>query len=320
MTTAFEGPVKVLYVAGAGHSGSTLLDILLGNHPRLQGVGELADLPRGGWMENQYCTCYRPARDCPFWSGVRRAWAERVGKNDDDDVVVVEGYLELQDSFTRLRRWPRLLLEERRGPSARFRAYAGQTAALFEAVREVGGRSVVVDSSKSPSRAFALAMMPGIDLRLVHLTRDGRGVAASYKKNWRKDFRAGVTRDVRARPVWKTAAVWTLVNLEAEWVRRRLGAGKVAHVRYEDLVRDPGGVLGEIGRLIDADLTGLADAVSAGEVVRVEHNIAGNHLRMSENIRLRPDAGRWRDKLSSGERRLSWALMGWLLRRYGYTR
>jgi len=108
-----EAPIRVLYIAGEGHSGSTFLDIMLGNHPDVFGAGELSNLPRGGWIDNEYCTCGRQANDCPFWSYVRRVWVEKVGVDD------LEGYLKLEDSFERIRCLPRLLWE-RRKPSARF--------------------------------------------------------------------------------------------------------------------------------------------------------------------------------------------------------
>jgi hypothetical protein len=310
---SLEAPLKVLYIAGEGHSGSTFLDIMLGNHPDIFGAGELVNLPRGGWIDDEYCTCRKRASDCPFWSDVRRHWVEQVGVDD------VEGYLELQDSFERFRRWPRLLWEWRR-PSARFKTYTERTRALFEAVREVSGKTVIVDSSKSPPRAFVLALMADIDLNLVHLMRDGRGVAASHKKSWTKDLQAGVTRNVKKRSVWETAARWISVNLGTEWVRLNLSPDKSVRLRYEDYVADPKEALDKIGQMIDLDLTEVASTVSAGGAIKVGHNIAGNHLRMSETIRLVPETGRWRNggALSTGQQRLSWILMGRLLRRYGY--
>ena len=310
-----EAPLKVLYIAGEGHSGSTFLDIMLGDHPKIHGAGELANLPRGGWIDNEYCTCRMRAKDCPFWSDVRRHWVELVGVDD------VEGYLELQDRFERFRRWPRLLWEWRR-PSARFETYAERTRAMFEAVREVSGKPVIVDSSKSPPRAFVLALTAGIDLYLIHLVRDGRGVAASHKKSWAKDLQAGVTRNVKKRSVWETAARWISVNLGTDWVRLVLSPDKSVLLRYEDYVVDPKGALDKIGHMIDQDLTEVASTVSAGGAIKVGHNIAGNHLRMSDNIRLVPETGQWRNKgaLSTGQQRLSWILMGRLLRRYGYKK
>ena len=34
-----EKPVTVLQITGLGRSGSTILDIVLGNHPNIQSVG-----------------------------------------------------------------------------------------------------------------------------------------------------------------------------------------------------------------------------------------------------------------------------------------
>ncbi len=122
--------------------------------------------------------------------------------------------------------------------------------------------------------------------------------------------------------MWETAARWTSVNLGTEWVRVLLRSEKSVRLRYEDYVADPGGALEKIGQLVDLDLAEVASTVTAGGVIQAGHNIAGNHLRMSENIRLAPETGQWRNKdaLSAGQQRLSWTLLGWLLRRYGYKK
>jgi hypothetical protein len=72
--------------------------------------------------------------------------------------------------------------------------------------------------------------------------------------------------------------------------------------------------------LIEADLTGVADAASSGETLQAGHNIGGNRTKKSGIVTLRPDAQEWRGALSAREQRLSWALIGWLMRRYGYKR
>ncbi len=74
--------------------------------------------------------------------------------------------------------------------------------------------------------------------------------------------------------------------------------------------------------MIDSDLAEVASTVTAGGVIQAGHNIADSHLRMSGNLRLAPETGRWRNKdaLSAGQQRLSWTLVGWLLRRYGYKK
>jgi hypothetical protein len=327
-------PVKILYIMGAGRSGSTILDIVLGNHPNVEGMGELSNLVRNGWIGGEslsgierkrlrvpICACGRrtfipnvedAAEACPFWSSVRREWVERVDFQDD-----IESYPTLQDAFERSRRLPRLLRERRR-PSPRFQSYARLTRALFEAIGAVSGKPVIVDSSKGPARAFALSIVPGIDLRAVHNVRDVRGVMSSRKKTFRKDFQAGVMWDHEGHPAWRTAVRWVYINFVSEWVCAQLGPGKAVRLRHEDLVEDPRSVLDKISPLIEVDLTGVAEAASWGKTMQVGHGVGGNRMRKSGIVTLRTDAKEWRDALSAREQRLTWALIGWITRRYGY--
>jgi hypothetical protein len=333
--THAKPPVKVLYITGLGRSGSTILDVVLGNHPHIESVGEVTRLIRTGWVSREslrgidpkrlrrpLCTCGKrldvpevedAEEACPFWSDVRREWVERVDPHDD-----IEGYPRLQDDFELKRRWPRLLREWLRGPSARFRSYARLTRAFYEAISAASGKPAIVDSAKSPARTFALSMVPGIDLYAVHLLRDGRGVITSLSKTLKKDVQAGIMWDHEGRPMWKTAVRWTVLNLASEWVCARLGPERAMRLRYEDFVADPQAALGRIGSLIGLDLAGVAQAASSGEPLLAGHNIGGNRTKKSGYVTLRPDAQEWREVLSPAEQRLSWALMGWLMRRYGY--
>ncbi len=318
-----EAPVKVLKITGLGRSGSTILDVVLGNHPQIESVGEVGNLVRNGWISYEslrgidpkrlrvpLCTCGKrldvlyvdaPDEACPFWSSVRREWVEHT---DEDSV---ESYPKLQDDFEPQKRWPRLLYEKRR-PSAPFRSYARLTRAFFESIRAVSGKPMIVDCSKISVRTLALGMMPGIDLYAVHLVRDGRGVVTSHKG------------DHKGRPMWETAIRWVVGNLLSEWVCTQLGSKRTMRLRYEDFVADPKSALERIGSLIGLDLTEVANAASSEKPMRAGHNIGGNRTKKSGAITLRPDAKEWKSALSPAEQRLSWVSMGWLMRRYGYDR
>ncbi len=341
-----ETPVRVLKIMGSARSGSTILDIVLGNHPDIESVGEVNKLIRTGWVSREslrgidpkrlrvpICTCGKrldvlyveaPEEACPFWSSVRREWVERTEPGS------IESYPKLQDEFEPQGRWPRLLYERRRR-SASFRSYAGLTRAFFESIRAVSGKPIIVDSSTVPVQASALGMTPGIDLYVVHLVRDARGVIASHIGSFREDRRASVRRDHKGRPMWKTAARrrvlylvsvvrWIVRNLATEWVCAQLGPKRTIRLRYEDFVADPKGALKRIGSLLELDLTDVAEAASSGKSMQAGHNVGGNRTKKSGIITLRPDAQEWRTALSPTEQRLSWASMGWLMRRYGYKR
>lgn len=310
--------MRVVYVMGSGRSGSTVLDVVLGNHAEAVSVGELTNISRSGWTggratRSPFCACGRRLGECPFWSEVRREWADRVGEKG------VLDYVALQDEFERYRRWPRVL-KEGRSRSGRFEEYAGATRTLFEVVGLVSGKKVVVDSSKNPVRALALSLTPGLDLRPVHLVRDGRGMAYSRKKSFSKNDEKGIARDISAQPVWNSAAFWVSMNLLSEWVTHRVGPERSVRVRYEDFVRDPASALGKVGRAAGLDLSGVAARLDAGEALPIGHNVGGNRLRMGGSVRLRSEAEAWRDGLTERDKRLFLALAGPLLLRYGYGR
>src|SRR5690606_31136679 len=72
---------KVVYIVGAGHSGSTLLDLILGTHSRIESVGEIKRLERlysGG--KGSGCTCGEPFTACAYW----RAIGDRLREHDID--------------------------------------------------------------------------------------------------------------------------------------------------------------------------------------------------------------------------------------------
>jgi hypothetical protein len=341
--THTETPVKVLKITGLGRSGSTILDVVLGNHSQIESVGEASNLIRNGWISREslreipknrlrvpICTCGKrldvlyvdaPDEACPFWSSVRREWVQRADRDS------IESYPKLQNDFELKRRWsrygldsvPRLLYEKRR-PSAAFRSYARLTRTFFESIRAVSGKPIIVDSSKSPARALAFGMIPGIDLYVVHLVRDGRGVITSLRKTFKKDVEAGIMWDHKGHPMWKTVVRWIVLNLATEWICIQLGPKRTMRLRYEDFVADPKSALEKIGTLIELDLTDVADAASSGKPMHAGHNIGGNRTKKSGTITLRPNAEEWRTALSPTEQRLSWISMGWLMRRYGYDR
>ena len=61
---------KVLYIAGYGRSGSTILDIILDSHPDITAVGELTFLLDDAAIPSRHCSCGAAYAECGFWSRV----------------------------------------------------------------------------------------------------------------------------------------------------------------------------------------------------------------------------------------------------------
>jgi hypothetical protein len=63
--------MKILYIAGLGRSGSTLLNLFLGKSSNILALGEIdayrKDLKKR--ILNESCSCTKRAKDCDFWQG-----------------------------------------------------------------------------------------------------------------------------------------------------------------------------------------------------------------------------------------------------------
>ena len=80
---AMQARPKILYIVGAGRSGSTILDIALGNSPEICSSGELVRLPERGWLDDQYCACGERVNRCAFWRDVKSRW---IGRSSPDAI------------------------------------------------------------------------------------------------------------------------------------------------------------------------------------------------------------------------------------------
>src|SRR6266540_1011647 len=310
MMNSQRGPLRVVYIAGVGRSGSTVLDSVLGNHASIQSVGELSRLASDGWIHNFYCSCGEPAKECPFWVAVQQAWCESNGG------ITIQEYIETQNKVEQFRRWPFMLREStRRNPT--FQVYAEQTVLLLRAIQMLSGCTTIVDSSKGVERALALSLIPEIDLRVIQLVRDPRGVVWSHKKSFAKNLESGLPRDIRPWPAWRGALYWCRMNMQADWLRRRVGAEKSMLVRYEDFMVQTVATLQQIGDFIGVDLSDVQQAITQGENLYFGHTIAGNRVRMQGELRLKFDQD-WLQKLSPRDRRVTEIISGWMMARYGY--
>lgn len=307
--------IPVLYIIGSGRSGSTILSAILGNHPKIYCGGEIHYLVEHGWLKNLYCSCGEKGRECKFWSQVLQEWEANLGS------VTLEEYCRLQKLFEvpkNISCWQRLWAE-RKKLSPEFKTYTELTQQLFSAIQKLSGKSIILDPSKNPARGFALSLMPQLEVNFVHWIRDARGVAFSLQKEFEKNEGLGIDRNYTSQALWRSAFFWNIINLLAEWVIVQNNPNKCIKLCYEDLLTNPNLVLEKIGQLINQDLTSLAEALKDEKILTLEHNIAGNRMRMQKTVKLQPDL-EWIDNLPVRKQQLLWLLTGWLASKYGYQK
>ena len=160
---------KVLFVAGTGRSGTTILSTILGQLPGAMAVGELRYVWERGFLEDHRCGCGLPFSQCPVWKAVvDRAYQ---GAAPPDPLAVSQDLL----SRLRMMRIPSMVLRQLRGrPAVPPHPNDDQIAALYTALSELEHPAVIVDSSKLPPYGKILERLPGIELYVVHVVRDPR--------------------------------------------------------------------------------------------------------------------------------------------------
>jgi hypothetical protein len=299
------GTPIVLYIGGVGRSGSTILDLMLGQVPGFVAVGELSYL--WGRNDDDLCGCGQRFASCPFWRSVgEHAWG---GWNQVDRARLAM----LRGKVDRNRRIPSMAF---RGPSEGDEAtYTEACVRLVRAVASVADASVVVDSTKHPSTAFLLRSTRAVDLRIVQVVRDPRGVAYSWSKvQARPGIAGGAMMD--RYPPWRTAARWSVYNAGFDALRR-MGVPSY-RVRYEDLVERPVEELARVTRLADSDVAAFPFLRGRSLAHAETHTIAGNPMRFGTgDIELRRDDG-WKTGLPAAQERVV-SVITWPMRmRYGY--
>lgn len=148
---------ELVFILGLSHTGSTLLDLTLGNHPRYIGLGEIYQVIRpdfNRFQNNELCSCGKLQNDCPFWGRV----AEVLAKNSDQNI---QKRYEL----------------------------------VLHVFRDIFGKDQIpVDSSKLPEALNLARRIVGIDLKTVYLIRDVRAWTVS-RLNARKNNPANFSKN-----------------------------------------------------------------------------------------------------------------------------
>jgi hypothetical protein len=299
--------VPVLYIGGYGRSGSTLLDMAFAQFPGVFGAGELGNLQRHVWKNNEYCACGAQVRACPMWSTIVGQWLK------GEPAGTMEKYATLSERFESLSNPFTMLGVTTRGRA--FLYYARLTRNLYRAIRATTGCEIIVDSSKSPSRALALSRIDGIDLSLLHLVRDGRGVAWSMMKSHAVDVRAGVQRPNGDVPALRTAHRWMAFNVLTEFAASRVGPGRSTRLRYEDFTANPLEALAPALKMLNVPQPPETAAV-LDEIVP-EHQVAGSRVRMGGPLHISHDAS-WKIRMPQQDRDKFKRRAGRILCRYGY--
>ncbi|MEO0513840.1 MAG: sulfotransferase domain-containing protein [Planctomycetota bacterium] len=287
--------VKVLYFAGWGRSGTTLLGNIMGQLDGYLNVGELYYLWDRGLQDGQPCGCGDALAKCVVWHEIgERAFGGW-------DTLDAARFQDMRNHGLRTRHLPMLRFAAgRQAALDRTEAFREALSKLYRAIVGVTGCKVIVDTSKFPSYAYLLGHCPGIDLYTTHLVRDPRAVAYSWWSRSEKmtTLEAGKIRNVHKHHPLTSSILWNAWNhlLKQQWKRESMA---YQLVNYEQFMNAPEVTVRRIADFA-RHVPNRSPFVESHEVhVEPCHSVSGNPNRFRQgNLKLRLD-NEWETKMSS---------------------
>lgn len=266
-----------LFVFGSGRSGTSLLSRMLDSHPAIA-------VPYESHLYNRIFPLVKGA-DLSSASARERLVREILRTRD-------------------LQHWtPRPTLEATLA-AIRRPGFHGIVEALLESWTASRGKRRW--GEKTPHHTFCWrTILEGFpDLKVVHLVRDGRDVALSFR-----------SAPFGPKHVYQAAQHWVRYLTSAEEAGAALGDRAFLRVRYENLVEAPERELRRICALLGEDYDPEMLNYHGGRVVYPTD--ARNTRNLARPV-LADTRGRWRSELTAREQRIFEAVAGEQLERYGY--
>ena len=180
-----------------------------------------------------------------------------------------------------------------------------RNVALVNALREITGAKVVVDSSKIALHLKYLLKSPDLRIKIIRMVRDGRAVTTSMLGH-------GLKRATRRESMAAAALSWFRNNEAAERVLADLPASQWMHLQYEELCRQPEATLRHIGDFLGMDTRAIVLDFRAKQ-----QHVLGNEMRLKSSSEIRLDE-RWRTALSQDDLAVFEEIAGAMNRKYGY--
>jgi hypothetical protein len=271
---------KIIYILGAGRSGTTLVDIILGNAEGLLSCGELNRYgKRNGVPGGEDFGISR----LNYWDDIKHSMLELGGP---DVLIRMKQY---SDIFEHHKGFLKSLIF---GKGRLFNDYARLNELLLSIISEQNAGKQLIDSSKYPGRLFWLSFL-NYDIKIVYVRRDPVDVVDSFQK-----------KEIKQPPKpWLLASVYcAFISFLSRWVINKiLNKHKCYELNYADLINTPSECLQELSLEIGVDMGAVIDVIREKRSLIVGNLFEGNRIRYKEELKLIEASGnrknKFRDKI-----------------------
>ena len=264
---------QYIYIMGAGRSGTTALATFLGNNSQILNLGEMHQYFEY-LADNKKCSCGTQIVECEFW---KNKISEYVLKSKDRNRILSEKmeshlsiFKHIVNSFS----------------ITDYNKYIELHQSILDSIQSDSEKSILIDSSKYIGRALALNKLKNIDLKIIYVVRDVRGVINSFSKKVQTP-----------KSPLSTIFYYLSINIVAEFISRYIFRKKIIKIKYEDLINNTNSLFDRLEIFLDLSLQDIRVNIESKKAFKIGHIVGGNRLNKSKEIYFTSDLN-WQDKFS----------------------
>lgn len=303
--------IKVLNIAGASRSGSTILGNVLGEIKDFLFIGESLNIWTSVIRENKLCTCSKPFLECGFWNEIFDKAYGRMSNLDGSEMVnlVKEVILDkIKILYIFLPGFRKLF-------TSKLCFFLDNLIMLFNALKSVTNCKVIIDTSKPLIYSFSLSLLEDVDFYLFHLVRDPRGVAYSNQKMKRVPHTSKIEYMSKYSPL-KSSLNWLIMNVLLEILGKQQKKYVVAF--YEDFANNPKLFITQILKFLDEDEKLSPFVLDHRIKLTVNHSLSTNPSGFNRGLQEIKLDNEWKEKMNTLDKIVATLITSPMLFRYGY--
>ena len=303
--------IKVLNISGWGRSGSTLLGNILGQCEGFFYGGELRNIWIMSLVRERLCGCNKKVIDCDVWKEIFNIAFGGMDKINAKDI----SFKIQQTTRTRY-----AFIESLPGGKKYYSQKASlcieEIKKLMTAIKEYSNCKVIVDTTKSSLYSHLLSKIEDLDIYVIHLVRDPRGITYSWQKKVVQPDQDNTIYMGQYSP-FRSSFMWSTRNLLTEYFWKK-NKDKYLRIRYEDFAEEPLAITNQILDFI-GEPSSKTPFISEKEIeLHTNHSVWGNPGRFKTGkITLKLDE-EWKRKLKTTDKLISTTATLPLLIKYGY--
>jgi hypothetical protein len=272
---------NLIYLLGAGRSGTTLMATILNAHKQVQTIGEMHQFI-DHINQDKECSCGDSLNSCVFWSSIVRKL-----KVLNDDLPQKQSQFEQKEAHKNI---VKLILEKKEDEE-----YVSFNEQVFSEIKEHVKTEWFLDSSKYIARYLLLEKSENINIKGIYVVRDVRGVINSFGKQVQTP----------KKPL-ATIIYYLAINFFGQIVFAL--DRKIIKIKYEDFVEKPEQCLNKIYGHVFGTMDSINNISALPEFYEIPHIIGGNRMKANKKISIRKDE-KWKENISRSKQIMYYLLV-----------